>query len=643
MHMHLATRPAVQTTRLQHSSAMRLFMRRTRLLALHVMALFVLLARPSNAAYDVIIVGSGPGGLVAAELLTRHAELSVLMLEAGAASMRASGGHDVPAYARASGLTRFDIPGEFDATIFNRSNEQYRVDWLTTPSPMWLGKMVGGCSSINAALYFRPPDAYVDQTQWPFSAEQVSSAFDEIETQVQVTDTPSSDGERYLQEAYEIVKDALESAGFSAASSLNDVGARNNKHRTFGRAPYAIRDGQRDAPAKTFLTALLDRDNFRLLTLAKVQHVQQSRGRATGVVYTRAGVNESLSESLTARGVVLLAAGALSTPALLMQSGIGPKAQLEQLAALDVGFGGVPAASDAWVVNENVGQRVFDAAGLYASLRHPKMKSFRFKSQPLGAIVQYSKDQSGPWATPGPVAIAYETIEINGYAYELQTTVLPHGFGAHYDVEDAYTMAFYLNNPQSRDFVSIDERGRVVAATNASWYGAHPDDAVVLALYADRMLGAATAAGSVSLDLKEDARTPATVADWVLKQLGKSVTHHFGGSCYTSQDEGDAQRCADEKFMVVGTSNVYLGDASLMQRGTVNPYAFVMYIGLQAGKNLLQHAFPEFAGETAAGESNHGSTATPESTKIPNSSSRIEIRRAMLSALAALAYLHRSA
>ncbi|POM71465.1 Carbohydrate-binding protein, partial [Phytophthora palmivora] len=107
--------------------------------------------------------------------------------------MAATGGTDAPDYAKGSGLTKFDIPAEYDLIMYNPENEQYRVDWITD-AYMWLGKTVGGCSSINSATYFRPPDAYTNQSQWPFPASQMNAKMDENEKLHGHTDVPSPDG-----------------------------------------------------------------------------------------------------------------------------------------------------------------------------------------------------------------------------------------------------------------------------------------------------------------------------------------------------------------------------------------------------------------------------------------------------------------
>ncbi|RLN56480.1 hypothetical protein BBJ29_007153 [Phytophthora kernoviae] len=517
----------------------------------------------SDDGYDVIIVGSGPGGLVAAEYLTRQSNVSVLLLEAGNVSLQVTGGTDVLSYSASEGWTQFDIPGEFDNVIYNSENEAYRVDWIDSPS-IWLGKLLGGCSSINAAQYFRTPNDYVAKAAWPFSVSQVNSGFDAVEKLSPYTETPSADGEYYLLEAFNIVSAALKDVGY-VLKTLNDEEARNSKNGTFGHPPYSIKDGLRDSPAKTFYSAMEDRENFKLLVNSKVLYIQQTQGQATGIVY-QSEAGEAIEVSLAEGGVVMVAAGALSTPQVLMQSGIGPKDQLEALATVG-SFDGV-GDQDTWVINEAVGKAVFDAAVVYASFTHSGMVPFLNTKRPKDAVAQYVEDRTGAWAIPGPVMTAYEMMEINGREYEFQTTVLPHGFGDEYETDEAYTLALLINNPESRDSISVDGNGFNVE-TNGSWYLSTPNDVAAMTAYASKMISAMTNAGSIFVG--DNSGNGVDISSWVSENAG-SVSHHFGGSCYTAADDAnDAARCADGSFRVVGTQNVYISDASLMKEGTVNP------------------------------------------------------------------------
>jgi cellobiose dehydrogenase (acceptor) len=77
----------------------------------------------ATTSYDYIVVGSGAGGIIAADRLS-EAGKKVLLLERGGPSVAITGGRDVPPWANGTTLTRFDIPGEFQAE-FGSSGPTY--------------------------------------------------------------------------------------------------------------------------------------------------------------------------------------------------------------------------------------------------------------------------------------------------------------------------------------------------------------------------------------------------------------------------------------------------------------------------------------------------------------------------------------
>ncbi|KAG2971165.1 hypothetical protein PC118_g16444 [Phytophthora cactorum] len=501
--------------------------------------------------FDVIVVGSGPGGLVAAEYLSRDPDVSVLVLEAGPKSMAATGGTDAPDYARDSGLTKFDIPAEYDLIMYNPENEEYRVDWVTD-AYMWLGKTVGGCSSINSATYFRPPDAYTNQSQWPFSAGQMNTKMDENEEMHGHTDVPSPDGKWYSQEGYSIVSKGLLSLGY-AETKLNDPVARNSKHKTFGHTPFTIKNGKRDSPAAAFLGPM---------------------SKATGVVY-----NGGSQVFVSDRGAVLMAAGALGTPKVLIQSGVGPTTQLDLFERIG-GYNGV--SQDAGrVTNPNVGRNLFEASLMYVSFSHLDMKSFVFDNRPPEAINQYlNESHTGPWAGAGPTLISFESYEVQGRMYEFQSNVHAHGFGELRQQENAFTIAMYVINPESRAHSGFDSNGDWRAFNDGDAYFGTSRDLAAMQSYVQKMVRMMEDNGATFLS--KTGSDPAAVVDFVAS-TGSYISYFFGGTCYASSDASDMERCADEKLRVIGLDNVFVADASAMKDSTVNPYGFVMYVSREAG------------------------------------------------------------
>ncbi|KAG7389914.1 hypothetical protein PHYPSEUDO_009172 [Phytophthora pseudosyringae] len=541
----------------------------------------------AQATYDAIVVGSGPGGLVAAEFLSRDPSVSVLIIEAGPKSLAATGGAVGPNYAQGRGLTAFDIPGEYESIAWNPNYSQFRVDWVTGIST-WLGKLVGGCSSINAALYFRPPNGYVTNMQWPFSADSMVAKMDENEKTHGATDKPSTDGVWYTQEGYNVVAKAFLAQGYSE-KTLNDPAARNSKSKTFGHAPFTFKNGRRDSPANAFWGKMKTRSNVKLVTDTNVDYVLHSAGKATGVMYGGA------KAQLSSRGTVIMAAGALGTPKVLIQSGIGPADQLNMLQS-NSKFPGVSQGD--LITNPYVGRNLFDTSLVLASFSHPAMTSFRHGDHPSWATDQYmNKNGSGPWSSPGPVLIGYENFEVQGRQYEFQTTVLTHGFGEFANRDDALSTPLYINNPESRAASGFDSSGAWLAFKEGSAYFNTNRDLVAMQQYAQHVVRVMTAQGATFLSGASD---PDGVAKWVSSNRGL-VTQHFGGSCYASSDaSAGSKRCADDKLRVLGTSNIFVADASAQRDGTVNPYGFIMYIGREAAGQAASYISTGGAGSAWA-------------------------------------------
>ena len=271
--------------------------------------------------FDYIIVGAGSAGCVLANRLSADPNLRVLLIEAGPRDWN-------PLIHMPAGIARL---------VNNR-----RVNWNydTEPEPgldqrrLWWprGKVLGGSSSINAMCYVRgvPGDydrwAQQGASGWEWNEvlpwfrhsegnRRGGDALHGAEGPLQVADL------RYVNPLTRAFLDAGQQAGHRLNDDFNGP-----HHEGVGLYQVTQKDGARCSSAVAYLHPVRQRANLQVLTATQVERVQVERGRATGVVL-RAG---SQRQQLQATREVLLSAGAINSPQLLMLSGIGPADHLRQ-------------------------------------------------------------------------------------------------------------------------------------------------------------------------------------------------------------------------------------------------------------------------------------------------------------------------
>ncbi|KAL0767311.1 hypothetical protein CaCOL14_010161 [Colletotrichum acutatum] len=337
-------------------------------LALAQLSMTLLAATVPDDTYDYIVVGSGPGGIVAADKLSASGK-SVLLIEREPPSSFRWGGRRRGAWLENSNLTRFDVPGLY-GQIWQDSAGIKCPDVV----PM-AGCVLGGGSAINAGLWFKPQSLdWNTQFHDGWKAKDLSAATDRVFQRVPLTDVPSSDGILYNREANDLITKGLVENGWIIVNANNEPDA---KRRAVSQSEYFFQHGERGGLLETYLASAAARDNFKLWTNTLVTRVERRGDSITGVQVEPAGEGGYHGTvKLAAGGRVILSAGVFGSAKILFRSGIGPKDQLETVQKAE---GDVLIDSTQWI-DLPVGYSLDDHLNTNILFEHPDIVNYDFNS-----------------------------------------------------------------------------------------------------------------------------------------------------------------------------------------------------------------------------------------------------------------------
>lgn len=288
--------------------------------------------------FDTIIVGAGSAGCVLASRLSADPARQVLLVEAGP--------RDRNPLIRVPLMAGFWFTNRYFNWCFE-TEPQAHMAGRRIPWPR--GKVWGGSSSINGLLYVRghPLDYehWREQglTDWGWDgvlpcyrkAERFLRGGDALHGGDGPLPVTRADDAHPLAQAF---LRAGQEAGHPYCDDFNNADPVG-----VGTYDYNVHDGQRWSAARAYLLPALARPNLHVVSNAQVMRVLLEKGRAAGIELRRRG---GQVEEIRASGEVILSAGAVCSPALLLHSGIGPADALRKV--------GVPAQVDVPGVGRNL-------------------------------------------------------------------------------------------------------------------------------------------------------------------------------------------------------------------------------------------------------------------------------------------------
>ncbi len=500
-------------------------------------------------SFDYIVIGGGSGGSAAAGRLAVDGTKRVCLIEAG--------GRNDNVLIKTPGFMPF---------IRNSSN--YKFD--TVPQEglngrigyQPRGKGLGGSSAINAMVYIRGNAWDYDNwaamgcTGWAY--DDVLPYFKKAEAnQRGADDYHGTGGPLFVSDL--ISPNPASHAFVEAASEMqlrrNDD-FNDDTQDGFGFYQVTQRDGERWSAARAYVEPIREQGNFAIRTDTVVEKLVIEQGRVTGVRVKRG----RRSEMLYAKRGVILSAGAFNSPQILMLSGVGPGAHLQER--------GIPVALDRPEVGGNLQDHLDYVSGWETESDVPIGGTLKGTLRMAAAILEHRRSRTGAMTTCYAEAGGFWKVMPDAPAPDVQWHFVPavlEDHGREKIKEHGFSLHACVLRPESRGTVRLGSR----RATDAPVIDPNflDDERDLAVLRAGVRLSHRIAEAPALQEYGPTDRHPIDLdnddeLDNLIRERADTVYHPVG----TCRMGGDKDSVVDPTLKVRGLDGLWIADASVMPK-----------------------------------------------------------------------------